>query len=181
MKIIECPNYYDKKSYEVALFMGGGMSNLEWQDKFLNQLDKYNLNSLVIYNPYNPNITNIEDQIKWEYTYLNNYRNDYFIFTMYFDKYTKQPMSMYELGRASVLSKPILISIRRSDDPYCSDRLSYFAQKGFPVIVSFDEKAPLKNDIKAQLDLLDIKCDIRTPEEHAKQVLFWYNSIKGRI
>lgn len=178
MKIINAPYEYDKKDNEICCFLAGGCSNIEWQTKVVNELNKHDLNSLVIYNPYNSNIESNYEQIQWEFYYLNNYINDKFIFSVYFDKYTDQPISMYELGRASVLCKPTTVSISCTDDPYRSDRYSYYVNQGFPIVVSCHPECKKLEDIKIQCGLAHIDFGIRTPEEHAKEVLDWYKDFK---
>lgn len=183
MKIVQAPEVYEKKSTEIACFMAGGCGNIEWQNKFINELDKHVLNSLVIYNPYNPNIESNFKQIEWEFNYLNKYINDQFIFSCYFDKYTDQPMSMYELGRASVLCKEQSLKIGPWYDNMCTDKrtMCYYWNYGFPMVVSIHPEAPKKNDIIAQCGLAHVTCGVRSPEEHALQVLHWYKDIRRQM
>lgn len=180
MRVVQAPEVYEKRSTEIACFLAGGCGNTEWQERVINELNKYVLNSLVIYNPYNPNIDNKFRQIEWEFNYLNNYINDHFIFSCYFDKYTRQPMSMYELGRASVLCQNKSVKICLSDDP--ADRYNvFYTQWGFPMIVSLHEESPCKEDLIAQCGLAHVAVNVRTPEEHAKEILFWYKDIKRQM
>ena len=83
MRVVQAPEVYDKKDFEIVCFMGGGMGNTEWHEEFFKTLNLYNRSLLIVYNPYNPNITDVRKQIKWEFNYLNNYINDHFIFSMY--------------------------------------------------------------------------------------------------
>ena len=170
MKIIQAPQQYEKRKNEIACFLAGGCTDTEWSQEVLSYLDKHNLNSLVIYNPYNSNIESQFKQIEWEFNYLNNYINDYFIFSVYFDKYTDQPISMYELGRASVLCKPQSVEVvkRGSLTTTTSVNLNY----GFPMVVSVHPEAPKKQDIICQCGLAKVEVSQRTPEEHAKEILF---------
>ena len=82
--------------------MAGGMGNTDWHKEFLDCLKRHNLNYLVVYNPYNANIVNHDAQVEWEFKYLSLYKGN-FIFSIYFDKYSPQPISMYELGRMLAL------------------------------------------------------------------------------
>lgn len=183
MRVVQAPEVYDKSGFELACFLAGGCSSTDWSERVLKYLNKYTLNHLVVYNPYNPNIESQFKQIEWEFNYLNNYINDHFIFSVYFDKYTDQPISMYELGRASVLSKPVSVSISCTDDPYRSrsDRFSYYVNHGFPIIVSVHPEAPKKQDIICQCGLAKVEVKERTPEEHAKEIIFWYNDFKRQM
>lgn len=179
MKVVQAPEVYKKKSTEIACFLAGGCGNIEWQERFINELNKYVLNSLVIYNPYNPNIESHFKQIEWEFNYLNNYINDHFIFSCYFDKYTDQPISMYELGRASVLCKPQSVEVVKKGPltTTTSVNLNY----GFPMVVSVHPEAPKKQDILAQCGLAEVSVQERTPEEHAHQVIMWYKDIRHQM
>ena len=176
MRVVQAPEVYDKKDFEIACFMGGGMGNTEWHEEFFKTLNLYNRRLLVVYNPYNPNITDARKQIKWEFTYLNEYVNDHFIFSMYFDKYTDQPISMYELGRASVLHQSETIKLNTK-----LGHSSIFTRYGFPMIVSVHPEAPKKEDIKIQCELAGILALERTPEEHADAVIREYDIIKRQM
>jgi len=63
MKIINAPEKYEKRYNEITCFMAGGMGNIEWQTKFLETLNKSNPTNLVIFNPYNSNITSVYKKI----------------------------------------------------------------------------------------------------------------------
>ena len=71
----------------INLFMGGGMGNLEWQKVFLETLKLYNIgDSLTIFNPYNPDIKDIQDQILWEQEVIDLYKkrlNTFYWFTLF--------------------------------------------------------------------------------------------------
>lgn len=176
MRVVQAPEVYDKKDFEIACFMGGGMGNTQWHEEFFTTLNSYVLNKLVVYNPYNPNITDVRKQIEWEFNYLNNYINDHFIFSMYFDKYTDQPISMYELGRVSVLHNSETIKLNTK-----LGHSSIFTRYGFPAIVSIHPEAPKKEDIKIQCELAGILALERTPEEHADAVIREYDIIKRQM
>lgn len=174
MEIINCPDEYQKESFETAVFMGGGMSSTEWHEIFIDELQKYN-SQIVLYNPYNANIVDTQTQINWEFKYLNQYINDYFIFSMYFDKYTKQPMSMYELGRASVLCKPSNITLETPIGTKVNATFNY----GFPMVISLHPESPILDEVTSQLNILGIPYRVRTPREHAKEVYLQYKYIKA--
>ena len=84
--------------------------------------------------------------------YLNNYINDHFIFSCYFDKYTNQPISMYELGRASVLCKEQSVKIMVKENVGSVVYTNY----GFPMVVSVHPEAPKKQDIICQCGLAHV-------------------------
>ena len=108
MRIITPPEPCIYKYKEVPLFLAGGIQKCsEWQKEVISELEKRNLEKLVVLNPKrenfpigNPNAA--EEQIKWEYYALNTCD----IFTMYFDESeSDQPICMYELGRHLVLMR----------------------------------------------------------------------------
>lgn len=177
MRVIQAPEQYEKRDYEIACFMAGGMGDIEWQDIFLNTLERKNPRLLVVYNPYNPNIEFPRQQIKWEFDYLNNYINSHFIFSCYFDKYTDQPISMYELGRASVLHQSKTIKVETG----LGGPSHVYTNYGFPVVVSIHPDAPKKEDIQIQCEYAGILAVVRTPEEHAQAVLKQYYNIQTQM
>lgn len=183
MRVVQAPEVYEKKSIEIACFLAGGCGDIEWQERVISELNKYILNSLVIYNPYNPNIESTFKQIEWEFNYLNKYINDHFIFSCYFDKYTDQPMTMYELGRASVLSKEQCLHIGPWHDSSFNDKrtMCYYWNYGFPMVVTIHPEAPKKQDIIAQCGLAHVTCEVGTPEEHALRVLRQYKDIRHQM
>ena len=181
MKIISALEEYKKSSNEIACFLAGGCTSLEWRTKVYEELDKTTLNSLVIFDPYNSNITDPEKQIEWEFNYLNKYKNDFFIFSVYFDKYTDQPISMYELGRASVLCKEQAVKVGPWNDPFMNNTQCFHLAWGFPMVVSVHPEAPKRKDIFTQCKLADIMALERTPEQHAQAIRHQYNIIRSRL
>lgn len=181
MKVIKAPETYDKSSIETACFLAGGCTNNEWRIQTYAELNKYICNSLVIYDPYNPKIESQFKQIEWEFNYLNNYINDHFIFSVYFDKYTDQPISMYELGRASVLCKPVSLKLSLCDVPDKYNCVSHYINYGFPMVVSVHPEAPKKQDIICQCGLAKVEVFERTPEEHAKEIVKYYKDIRNQM
>lgn len=183
MKVIKAPETYDKSSIETACFLAGGCTNNEWRIQIYAELNKYICNSLVIYDPYNPKIESHFKQVEWEFNYLNKYINDNFIFSVYFDKYTDQPISMYELGRASVLCQEQCIHIGPWYDRSFNDRrtICYYWNYGFPMVVSVHPEAPKKQDIICQCGLAKVEVFERTPEEHAKEIVKYYKDIRNQM
>lgn len=167
MKVIKAPERYDKQPNEIACFLAGGCTSVSWRLECLNELaklDTYNI--LVVYDPYNPKIESHWKQVQWEFEYLNSYINDKFVFSVYFDKYTDQPISLYELGRASVLCQPIELFSASSMEK----ETKIVIHKGFPMVVSLHEDYPKYRDIRCQCGLTKITSDTRTPQEHAKEI-----------
>lgn len=181
MRIIKALEEYKKGSSEIACFLAGGCSSLEWRDKVYEELNKSVLNNLVIYDPYNPNITDKQKQIEWEFNYLNKYKNDFFIFSIYFDKYTDQPVSMYELGRASVLCKEQAVKIGPWNDPFLSNTQCFHLAWGFSMVVSVHPEAPKREEILLQCKCADVITLERTPEQHAQAIRYQYNIIRTQL
>ena len=173
MKVVSPNEDYEKKPYETACFMAGGCANTEWQADFIHTLECCNPSNLVIYSPYNPEIKDTFLRMEWEYKYLHKYINDNFIFSVYFDRYTKQPMSMFELGVMSHLSKP-----RKFELITKRGKTSVYDSLGFPCVVSAHPEAPCLEDIKCQMKLYQMDFGIRTPKEHAREVYKVYRNYK---
>lgn len=108
MKYIECPQIYEGR--ERSLFLAGGISNCPiWQPDLTKLLEN---TDLTILNPRrkhfstnNPNIE--EEQIKWECCHLRKAS----AVSFWFPKETLCPITLYELGKQSVLEKPLFISV----------------------------------------------------------------------
>lgn len=177
MRVITFPEKYNiDRLGDIICFMGGGMGNTEWHERFINKLNEYTLNHLVLVNPYNPNIESVWEQVEWEFYHLNNFINRNFIFSMYFDKYTDQPISMYELGRATALGTPCSIKIETG-----ATQVSVPQSYGFPLVLSMHEEAPKKQDLICQCGLVHQEIQVRTPEEHALEVVKQYRMIKNQM
>lgn len=176
MRIIKYPENYEYKTNEICCFLAGGCTDTQWREELYNYFNNVSCNHLVLIDPYNPNIINKEEQIKWEFNHLNNFLDKGFIFSIYFDKYTDQPISMYELGRASALCKPQSIEIvkRGSLTTTTSVNLNY----GFPMIVSIHPEAPKRDEILIQCNLVNVLAIVRDYEQHAKAIRTQYNEIK---
>lgn len=105
MIVITAPHLYIPKHDDITVFLAGGITGCrDWQKEVIDHLYKFvgrNDNQVVVYNPRqeNFNINNphaADDQITWEYQYLNQVN----IFSMYFVGGDQiQPICMYELGR----------------------------------------------------------------------------------
>lgn len=166
MRIIQAPSNYEIDGYTV--FMAGGMGDTFWHNVFFEELKDLPINILY---PYNPNISDIVQQIKWEFDGLHNYINSKkFIFSCYFDYFTNQPVTMLELGKMLVLSQRKVL------------KNSFFAHQivineGFPCVVSFHKDAKLKHDIEIQCNLMNVIAKERTPKEHAQAVIKAYERL----
>lgn len=171
MKIIQAPEKYEPIN-EISCFMAGGMGNTEWHDKFINKLKTYNMPDFVLYNPYNSNITSTYEQILWEFQYLESCD----IFSIYFDKYTEQPISMYELGRRLAMTQNGEIKVSYNDK-----MLGSFPLNRQKCIISLHEEAPKSKEIIIQCALVHQNAINRTPEQHAAAVYLQYQKIKEEI
>ncbi len=108
MKYIECPEIYEGN--EFSLFLAGGISNCSnWQLDLVRLLEDTNL---IILNPRRKNFQmdepNIEEeQIIWEYNHLKKAS----AVSFWFPHETLCPITLYELGKQSILDKPLFIGI----------------------------------------------------------------------
>ncbi len=108
MKYIECPQIY--KGREKSLFLAGGISNCpNWQKNLVKQLKN---TDLTILNPRRKSFSvdnkDIEEeQIAWEYAHLKKAS----VISFWFPKETLCPITLYELGKQSVLNKPVFIGV----------------------------------------------------------------------
>lgn len=163
----------------INLFMGGGMGNLEWHKEFLDTLSSsVPSDNLTVFNPYNPDIKDITKQIMWEQEAIDLYKKDltHFIGSLYFDKYTNQPMSCLELGRMAIESRSKEISVYVD-----SKRTKIMVNYGYPLIVSVHPECPIKEEIKAQCYGLRVNCVERNPQGHAQAVYRIYRDIKSKL
>lgn len=173
MKIITPPENYEPLETEIACFMAGGMGNTDWHKEFLNHLKTCGLKFLVVYNPYNPNIVNHDEQVEWEFKYLSFYKGN-FIFSIYFDKYSPQPISMYELGRMLALKDSKYLTVQLDRINICGATLNH----NFPTVVSIHEDAPCKKYILKQCELINVKAEVRSPLQHAMEVVRKYRFLR---
>ena len=163
----------------VNLFMGGGMGNLEWHKEFLDTLSSsVPSDNLTVFNPYNPDIQDIKTQILWEQEVISLGTNDnvHFIGSLYFDKYTNQPMSCLELGRMAIESKETSVNIDTG-----SQKVNVPVNYGYKLIVSVHPECPIKEEIKAQCLGLNVNCVERSPQGHAQAVYRTYRNIKYQL
>lgn len=177
MRVISYPERYEQTTLnqDIICFMAGGMGNTEWHERFLKTLEDLRAN-MVIINPYNPNVESTFSQVAWEFYHLNNFLNKNFIFSIYFDQYTNQPVSMYELGRMLAKADPCFIKVETA-----AQQVSVVQNYGFPCVISMHENTPLKEDIKCQCGLVHQQAIMRTPEEHAHAVWRAYKDIKNQL
>ncbi|MBR1648009.1 MAG: nucleoside 2-deoxyribosyltransferase domain-containing protein [Alphaproteobacteria bacterium] len=106
MRVICAPKEYVQEKNDIRVFLAGGICGCEgWQDNVIDELKKYNLPNLVVFNPRRKHFP-IDDagaarvQIEWEFRNLEECD----IFSMYFcGGSSDQPICMYELGRNLLL------------------------------------------------------------------------------
>lgn len=110
MKYIECPEIYEDIGNERSLFIAGGITNCsDWQSELVEKLKDENL---IILNPrrkhFPINDPNVEiEQIKWEYEHLKKAS----AISFWFAPETLCPITLYELGKQSILSKNLFIGV----------------------------------------------------------------------
>lgn len=177
MKYIQAPNLYEKQRGEIAVFLAGGCGNRDWATTTIEYLQQQHLNHMVLYDPYNTNITNTMEQVQWEYNYLNNYINDLFIFSIYFDQYTYQPVSMYELGRALAFCNGVSVPLIRPDGKTYNVPI----YEGFPTVITCHPNAPKLEDIQAQCHMINVECKIGDALQHAQDIKRIYKDIKHQM
>jgi nucleoside 2-deoxyribosyltransferase-like protein len=108
MKYIECPENYEGN--EKSLFLAGGITGtFDWQSKLVGLLKN---EEIVLLNPRRKNYCSLdknieEEQIKWEYDYLDKANAVSFWFT----PETLCPITLYELGKQSAGNKKLFIGI----------------------------------------------------------------------
>ena len=102
MKVITAPDKYKMQDGEASVFLAGGITICHnWQADVIKELNTYEYDNLVVFNPRRENFpidksSAAYEQIEWEYNQLNNMD----IFSMYFcEGVSDQPICMYELGR----------------------------------------------------------------------------------
>lgn len=157
MKVVTAPEYYALKKEDVAVFLGGGITNCDdWQDiviGYLLKLPAEETENLVIFNPRrnewpdNGDTDEIRRQINWEADYIR--QSD--IFSMYFTntKKSDQPICFYELGKYT----------------------------NYKDVISYQEGFTRALDVEFQLEIMGIADRINknvTPIEHAKAIMKEY-------
>ena len=128
MKVITAPEEYEREQDDVFCFLAGGITRCpNWQQEVINQLEKADLEHLVVFNPRRENFpindpNAAKEQIEWEFKYLNEAD----IFSMYFCAgESDQPICMYELGRNLALMS------RRYHIPYDSEHIAVCVEDGY--------------------------------------------------
>ncbi len=110
MKYIESPQIYKPFNGEKSLFIAGGISGCEiWQDDFVKVLSD---TDLILINPrrkdYDFKNPALEfEQIQWEYNHLQMVDATSF----WFPPQTLCPIALFELGKKSVIDKPLFIGV----------------------------------------------------------------------
>lgn len=109
MRLIQCPEEYVPQRNETVVFLAGGITGCEdWQTTIIYYLkDTDNLTLLnprrVNFDVTNPNMSS--EQIEWEFRHLHI--ADAALF--WFPSATLCPITLYELGSWSALTKPLFI------------------------------------------------------------------------
>lgn len=157
--------YIPKNINDIRVFLAGGISSCkEWQKEVIDYLaiSKENLNNLVVFNPrrkvFNVNTISNEEQISWEFFYLENCQ----IFSMYFcNSSSVQPICLYELGR----------NILRMQEKYPEDW-------EYRIIISVESGYIREQDVILQMKLATNFSNFvhtnATPESHAKNIIKAY-------
>ena len=156
----------------ITVFLAGGCTSGGWRDEFFEYIKGFILNSLVLFDPYNANIKNNTEQIKWEVDRINEAD----IFSVYFDKYTDQPISMLELGKMFELAKDKCVHI---ETPL--GKTAVYTQYGKPLVIGIHPEAPKREDILIQEQLAGFKADVCTPTKHAQNIITAYESIRSQM
>ena len=170
MRIITAPERFESLGF--SCFLAGGITNCpDWQKQVINYIKEYEsknsiLERLNIYNPRRENFpihvpTAAQEQIRWEYNYLN-YCD---IFSMYFcNSPSDQPICMYELGRYLLLYKQL-----------------YPASYEHRIIISIENGYKREQDVIIQTELAtkDMIVPIlnATPETHAQAIIQAYSDL----
>ena len=166
MKIITAPEIYNDNN-SIKCFLAGGITNCpNWQEEVIKNIEEYALDikiDLKYLNIYNPRRNNFpisnpkaaEEQIKWEFNYLEKCD----IFSIYFcNAPSDQPICMYELGRN--------ISEKMSE---------YMATWNHRIIISIEKGYKREQDVIIQTKLAtnnNIKpITFATPELHAQAIV----------
>ena len=174
MRLVKFPEYYQSENLgdTPICFLAGCCVYNKWREEIIEELKLYNI---IVVDPYNTNITSIYEQIRWEHYYLNNFINKNFIFSVYFDKYSTQPISMYELGKATALCKRTYVKVETD-----AQQIAVVQNYGFDMVISLHEECPLKQDIICQCGLEHVDVKVRTIQEHTNEIIRCYKDIKHR-
>lgn len=110
MRYVECPEVYEARGRELALFIAGGITGCtNWQSELSSLLKN---ERITLLNPrrksYPENQPNIEEeQISWEYEHLKKAS----AVSFWFPRETLCPITLYELGKQSASNKPIFVGV----------------------------------------------------------------------
>lgn len=167
MKVITAVEHYKKEEGDILCFLAGGITGCpDWQSEVIKELQKYDCERLILFNPrrenfpiHDPNAA--EEQIKWEFKQLQ--RMD--IFSMYFaNSESVQPICMYELGRNLVRMEQIF-----PDD--FTDRIVISVEKGYSreQDVRIQTKLAIPYDTPLFLNV--------NPKTHARIILVTYEKL----
>ena len=120
---VKAPEYQFYK----RVFLAGGITDCpDWQSEFINKCKNL---QVILYNPRRTSfdINNLDDsydQIKWEYTMMEN--SDIIVF--WFSSRSLNPIVLYELGKYIKSNKQIIIGIdpeySRKDDVIIQSELA---------------------------------------------------------
>lgn len=180
MKVIQ-PKEFNNKEIEsnlnlINIFMGGGMGNTEWHSKFLDYFAETG-SYLTIFNPYNPNIDDLFRQVMWEYKVLEAYKKSrVFIYSFYFDKYTNQPMSCFELGKMITLKTNKQVYTILDKDGNVIEAIG--DNNDFDLVITVHPESPIKNEIITQCQCANVACIIGDIDMHIKCVWDMYRCNK---
>ena len=174
MKVITAPDAYTRREGDICCYLSGGITNCpNWQQEVIQTLQSMemggvNVEHLVIFNPrrnhfpIDKGISVIEEQIAWEYGWLEQAD----IFAAYLSGGgATQPLTMYEIGR-NVLSQ-----MKRGNN--WADR----------IIVSVDHEYKYWQDITIQIRLATgsdgFVMNSANPAIHAARILSKYTVLAG--
>lgn len=142
-KVITAPALTSKYQFP-SLFIAGAITGAPWwQTELIEKIKDLNIN---IYNPrrehFDVNNNNLaKEQIEWEYRALN----DAYYISFWFPKETTAPIALFELGRWSILDKPLFVGV----EPYYPRRKDILIQMGLarPGLVVVDSLDALSKQI----------------------------------
>ena len=111
MRVITFPNKIELRENEIAVFLGGSISDNNWQDdviKFFEGLNAYDITNLVILNPTSNKGTTIKDKLAWELIAITECD----ILSFYFCKSNYDDNDLYyNLGKYSTTKSQIVVGV----------------------------------------------------------------------
>lgn len=168
MRVVYPNELYELRDTDITVFMAGGMGNTAWHDKFLGTLQSLDTNNLVVFNPYNAEIDSEYQQIIWEINRIKSCD----IFSIYFDKYTQQPASMYELGYFIASQSENKLDLYRNDE-----LIQTVKYGGKPYVISINPERDNNRDLIIRCGIEHFSSKERTLEEHAQTVYEEYRRL----